>query len=204
MEKIDYTKEYKEFYHASAKAVQFVTVPPLQYLTIQGQGNPNTAQSYKDAVQALFNLAYTIKFMIKKGAEQLDYGVLPLEGLWWTENMEHFTVDNKDIWQWKAMIMQPTIVTKDHVDKAIAEVTKKKNLPALSRITFESYEEGQVAQIMHIGAYADEKPTIDKLHAAIIAHGGQLHGLHHEIYLSDPARTASDKLKTILRQPFIG
>jgi len=152
-------------------------------------------------VEALYSVSYALKFLIKKGATGVDYGVMPLEGLWWVDDMAEFSVDNKGIWKWTVMIMQPEFVTKELVDKALEEVEKKKNLPALSKIRFESYHEGQSAQIMHIGPFSAEGPTIEKLHGFIKEKGYSLRGKHHEIYLSDPRRTAPEKMKTVLRQP---
>ena len=166
---------------------------------IDGTGDPNTAKEYKDAVEALFSLSYTLKFMIKK-TKDFDYVVMPLEGLWWADDMPKFA-ENKNLWKWTAMIMQPKQVTEETVDKAIEEVKKKKKLPALSKIRFESFHEGTAAQIMYFGAFSDEGPTIQKIHDFIKKHEGILVGKHHEIYLSDPRRVTLDKLKTILRQP---
>ena len=129
-------------------------VPKMNFFMIDGTGNPNTSQQYKEAIEALFAVSYTLKFMIKKGKRPLDYGVLPLEGLWWTDNMAKFSVENKDIWKWTAMIMQPEFVTKEMFSEAIILVEKKKYPPALSKIRFESFYEGLSAQMMHIGDYS--------------------------------------------------
>ena len=129
---------------------------------------------------------------------------MPLEGLWWTDDMAQFSTENKGIWKWTAMIMQPEYVTKDLVTKAFEQVEKKKNPPALSKMRFESFHEGLSAQIMHIGPYSAEGPTIKKLHSFIKEKGYEFDGLvqkHHEIYLSDPRRTAPEKMKTVIRQP---
>ncbi|MEW9094898.1 MAG: GyrI-like domain-containing protein [Clostridiaceae bacterium] len=201
MGKIDFKKEFKELYNSSSKEIQIVNIPKLNYLMIDGTGNPNTSQEYKEAIEALFSVSYAIKFMIKKGATAVDYGVLPLEGLWWTDNMEDFSTENKDIWNWTALIMQPEFVDEDLVHKALEEVKKKKNLPSLSKIRFENIDEKLVAQIMYIGPYSEEDPTIERLHNYIDEMGYIKVGKHHEIYLSDARRAAPEKLKTILRQP---
>ena len=146
MAKIDYKKELKQFYKASAKQVELVEVPPMNFLMIDGKGDPNTSQEFKDAVEALFGLSYTLKFMVKKGEMAIDYGVMPLEGLWWVDDMSQFTIDDKSSWKWTLMIMQPELITLDMVKKASEELRRKKNPVALSEIRFESYEEGKSAQ----------------------------------------------------------
>ena len=154
----------------------------------------------KDAAEALFSLSYTLKFMVKK-TEEVDYAVMPLEGLWWVDDMSKFSVKNKDEWKWRSMIMQPEQVTEDSVAKAIEELKKKKRLPALAKIRFEGFHEGKSAQIMYIGPFSDEGPTIQNIHEFIRKKEGTLEGKHHEIYLGDPRRVAPEKMKTILRQP---
>lgn len=202
IQKIDYKKELKYLYGTTAKAgIVEVTVPPLNYLMIDGEGNPNTAQSYKEAIEALFTLAYTIKFMIKKSKTAIEYNVMPLEGLWWTNNIEEFSVERKDDWQWTMLIMQPPPVTAAIVDQAIMDVKKKKNLPALDTVRFEALEEGHAAQILHIGPFITEGPTIEKLHHHITSSGHSLRAKHHEIYLSDIRKTDPTKWRTIIRQP---
>ncbi len=199
MLKIDFKKEMKDLYRASAKAVANVSVPAMNYLMIDGNGSPNTAKSYQDAIQALYALAYGLKFKIKRGATGIDYGVMPLEGLWWVDDLRD--LENKDKWNWTMMIMQPRYVTAKLVKETLAENAQKKNLTALSLVRFESLREGKAAQILHLGSYADEKPTIDKLHEFVWGNGYKLRAKHHEIYLSDARKTAPAKLKTILRHP---
>jgi len=204
MKKIDLKKELKYLYKPSAKDVSIVDVPPMNYLMIDGKGDPNTAEEAKEAIEALYPLAYAIKFIIRKELE-IDYGVMPLEGLWWTEDMTEFSVENKDIWEWTYMIMQPEFITKDMFNRALLQVEKKKNPVALSKMRFETLHEGVSAQIMHIGPFSDEGPTIDKLHNFIWENNYKFDGLkekHHEIYLSDPRKTAPEKMKTIIRQPY--
>ena len=202
MPKLDLKKDLQHLYHPSAKAVSVVDVPPLNYLMIDGRGNPNTAPEYADAVQALYALAYSLKFKVKKSKAAVDYAVMPLEGLWWAEDMRRFSVDDKDAWLWTMMILQPDLVTPTLVAETLAEAQKKKGLPALSRLRFETYHEGPAAQVMHLGPYADEGPTVARLHAHIEASGGRLSGKHHEIYLKDPRKAAPEKLQTVVRQPF--
>lgn len=200
MDKIDLKKELKEFYWNSKKEIRIVKVPPMNFLMIDGKGDPNDSEEYMDAIQSLYSLAYTIKFSLKKESE-IDYGVMPLEGLWWTDDMREFSEDNKKIWKWTVMIMQPKFVTQKIFSKCFEDVRKKKNLQSLSKIRFEKYGEGLSAQIMYVGPYSDEGPTIMKVHDFIKEKGYELKGKHHEIYLGDPRRTKPEKLKTIIRQP---
>lgn len=201
MRKVDYKKKLKHLYTASAKQPTLVDVPTLNYLRIDGTGDPNTSSPYKNAVEALFSLAYTIKFAIKKGSAAIDYGVMPLEGLWWVDDMKQFSVERKHEWKWTLMIMQPVIVTQPLVETCRSELGRKKDLPALTRVEFAAFDEGKAAQILHIGPFTEEGPTIEKLHAFIEAQDFNLAGKHHEIYLSDTRRAAPAKWKTIIRQP---
>jgi hypothetical protein len=201
MKKIDYKKELRSLYSPSSKEISIVDVPAMNYLMIDGKGDPNTAREYTEAIEALYALSYTIKFMIKKGSVNVDYGVLPLEGLWWVPNMDEFSVNRKDDWLWTAMIMHPKIVTKEISHEGIESVRKKKNLAAIEKIRFESYTEGKCAQILYFGPYKDETLTIARLHDFIAEKGYKRTGKHHEIYLNDPRKTAPEKLKTIIRQP---
>lgn len=200
MGKIDLKKELKHLYKPSSIKINIIDVPKMNFLMLDGVGNPNIVPEFKEAVEALYSLSYALKFMIKKGTG-IDYTVMPLEGLWWTDDMTKFSIENRDIWKWAIMIMQPDYITEDLVGEALEQVKKKKTLPAFSKIRFESYHEGQAAQIMHIGLYSEEGPTVAKLHNYIKENGYVLAGKHHEIYLSDPRKTAPEKVKTILRQP---
>jgi hypothetical protein len=168
---------------------------------VDGQGDPNTSQSFQEAVEALYSLSYTLKFTLKKSPRAIDYGVMPLEGLWWADNPEVFHTADKSTWKWTAMILQPEFIAQAEVDAAFKEVRKKKNPAALDRVRFETLTEGPSAQILYVGSFADEGPTIQRIHDFIHKAGKQLRGKHHEIYLNDPRRTAPEKLKTILRQP---
>ncbi len=200
MEKVDLKKELKQLYKTSAKEVAQVTVPPLKYLMIDGRGDPNTSQEYADAVAALFSVSYTAKFAVKKGTQKTDYAVMPLEGLWWADDWSAFVAGDKARWNWTMMILQPSFVPQKTIEDAIADVRKKKNLPALHKLRLEEFSEGRCAQILHIGPYSAEGPTIAKLHEYILRHGS-LAGKHHEIYLTDIRRANPMKWKTILRQP---
>jgi hypothetical protein len=201
MQKIDLRKEWKHLYKPSPKKVEIVDVPQMNFLMIDGRGDPNTSQEFQEAVEALFGVSYTAKFMVKKGEITVDYSVMPLEGLWWMDDMAEFSIERKHEWKWTAMIMQPEYVSADLLQTAMAQVEKKKNPAALSKLRFESYHEGEAAQILHIGPFAEEGPTIAKIHQFIEDNGYALSGKHHEIYLSDFRRAAPEKLKTIIRQP---
>ena len=167
MEKIDFKKEFKHLFKPSTKQVELVDVPQMNFLMIDGRGDPNTSPEYQDAIEALYGLSYAIKFMVKKGDLGIEYGVLPLEGLWWVEDMSQFSVENKDNWEWTMMIMQPDIVTHRLVQEAVEQVKKKKNPVALQNVRFEAYSEGRAAQIMHIGPFSEEGPTVEKVHKFI-------------------------------------
>jgi hypothetical protein len=200
MEKIDLKKELKHLYQPSAKEVVQVEVPTMNYLMVDGKGDPNTSQAYSDAVEALFMVSYTVKFIVKKGTLAIDYGVMPLECLWWADDMTAFSAGDKSQWKWTAMIMQPSFVTADIIDQAAAEVKNKKNPASLSKVCFESFSEGKCAQIMHIGPFSEEGPVIEKVHQFIKSRS-QLRGKHHEIYLSDIRKADPSKWKTVIRQP---
>jgi hypothetical protein len=199
LEKVDFKKELKQLYNPSAKEVSVADVPTMNFLFVDGEGAPASPQ-YVEAVSALFSVAYALKFMVKRG-KSVDYGVMPLEGLWYVDDMTKFDANKKEEWKWTAMIMQPKYVTAEDFKVAVEQTKKKKDLPALPKVRFESFKEGPSAQIMYTGPFSDEGPTIQKIHAAIKASGHQLSGKHHEIYLNDPSKTAPEKLKTVLRQP---
>ena len=201
MEKIDYKKELKHLYKPSAKKVEVVDVPKMNFLMIDGEGDPNRSQSFQDAIDVLYPLSYALKFMIKRGEMAVDYGVLPLEGLWWADDMSTFSVENKDGWKWTLMIMQPDFVTNEMVQEAIEQIRAKKDPASLPLVRFESFEEGKAAQIMHIGPFSEEGPTVENVHSYIEESGSKRRGKHHEIYLSDIRRAAPEKWKTIIRQP---
>lgn len=197
--KIDLKKDLKQFYGGSAQ-IATVDLPPLRYLMVDGIGDPGTAPAYTEAVEALFSVSYTAKFMLKKGPRQIDYAVMPLEGLWWAEDMNAFTAADRAQWQWTMMILQPDFVDDALIASAMAEVRRKKALPGVERLRLESLHEARCAQLLHVGPFTGEGPAIARLHDFIEAHGG-LRGKHHEIYLSDIRRAAPEKWKTIIRQP---
>jgi hypothetical protein len=201
MDKVDFKKEWKNLYRPSWKEFQIVKVPDLTFLKVDGHGDPNTADEYSDALEALYAVSYRVKFLSK--ALDRDYVVPPLEGLWWAEDMDSFTsVRDKSQWDWTMMIMTPDWITHALVEQAVSDVSKKKPLPSLEKLRWESYKEGLSVQILHLGSYDDEGPVLETLHEVWMPeHGYQGNGLHHEIYLSDPRRVEPAKLKTVLRQP---
>lgn len=200
MTKIDTKKTLGPLYQASAKEITQVDVPAFNYLMVDGSGDPNSSPEYAQAVEALFSVAYTAKFMVKKGPEALDYAVMPLEGLWWADDMSAFAADDKAQWQWTMMIMQPAFVANAVILAARAEVQRKKRLPAIEKVRLEVFTEGLCAQVLHVGPFSEEGPTVERLHAFIDARTGRT-GKHHEIYLTDIRRADPQKWKTIIRHP---
>jgi hypothetical protein len=199
MRKVDLKKELKSLYAASAKEVVAVEVPAFQFLMIDGEGDPNQSPEYSDAVEALFSVSYTAKFMVKK-AGAVDYAVMRLEGLWWADDMSVFVAGDKARWKWTMMIMQPSFVAKSVIEAAVGEVRRKKGSSAVDRLRLETFAEGACAQVLHVGPFATEGPTIERVHAFIDARAAR-RGKHHEIYLSDIRRADPAKWKTIIRQP---
>jgi hypothetical protein len=197
--RIDFKKELKHLYQASAKEAVQLEVPELKFLMVDGVGDPSSSPAYAQAVEALFSVSYTAKFMLKKGPQALDYAVMPLEGLWWADDMSAFVANDRAQWRWTMMIMQPPFVANEVIDAAMTEVRQKKHLPAMDGLRLENFTEGRCAQILHIGPFTEEGPTIERLHAFIAATSGRK-GKHHEIYLSDIRRADPKKWKTILRQ----
>ncbi len=202
MDKIDFKKELQHLYNPPSRDFSVVEAPEMQFLMVDGHGDPNTEPAYQEAVEALYGVAYKLKFMSKLRLEK-DYTVPPLEGLWWAADMDTFTVNlDKSAWDWTMMIMQPEWITPEMFTQAVAEAQKSKGLPALSKMRLERYSEGLSVQIMHIGSYDAEGPTLARLHHEFIPQNGYVEsGKHHEIYLGDPRKTAPEKLKTVLRQP---
>jgi hypothetical protein len=187
----------KELYGPSSKEPSFIDVPELQFLMVDGTGNPNQPGAFQDAIQALYSLSYGAKFMLKR--EGIEFRVSPLEALWGSTG--GLNPNQKVPWRWTAMIMQPPAVTSLVLEKVRAEAMRKKPLPALSKVRLKAFRERLSAQIMHIGPYSAEAPTIAGLHAFIKKHGYRRVGKHHEIYLGDPRRSAPERLRTVVRQP---
>lgn len=197
--KLDLKRELREYYGAT-RTPALIDVPELTFLMVDGHGDPNVSVEYRDAVSALFAVSYAARFALKH-AGVLDYGVMPLEGLWWVPDMSEFTTEDKSAWDWTAMIMQPDEVTEEVLADAKAGVAAKRSLPALGRLRLERFAEGRAVQVLHVGPYSAEGPTIAALHAYIADRGLERGGKHHEIYLSDPRRSAPDRMKTVIRQP---
>jgi len=198
MAKQDLSDELTALYFPSPKAPALIKVPKMNFLMIDGQGNPNISTEYQQAIEALYGVCYTMKFTHAKGHAIRESRVMPLEGLWciaFDQNM------SPDAWQWTAMIMQPKAITRKAVEAAVGVLRRKKNPAALPKLRFEAFAEGLAVQIMYLGPYADEKPTIERLHRFAEENGYRLHGKHHEIYYGDPRRTKPERLKTVIRQP---
>lgn len=200
MTSIDLKKIHRDHYSAK-RTPTVVDVPRRPFLMIDGSGDPNTSAEYKDAVEALYPIAYGLRAAVKDATGDA-YTVMPLEGLWWIEDMAGFDPVDKSSWSWTAMICVPDVVTKPLASDVIATVTSRKNLAAGAKVRLQEFTEGPAAQILHVGPYADEAPIIAELHRFIADNGHRLSGKHHEIYLSDPRRTDPSKLRTIIRQPF--
>jgi hypothetical protein len=200
MTTVDLRRELPQLYRAAA-APALVDVPPLDYLMIDGSGDPNTAPEYAEAVQALYSVAYTVRFALRRVPDPVDAPVMPLEGLWWVPDMSTFSVEDKSRWNWTLMIVQSAHVTADVADSARHAAARKKGLPAIERVRLERFAEGRAAQILHVGPYSAEGPTVATLHRFIADSGLAPSGRHHEIYLGDPRRAAPERLRTIIRQP---
>ena len=191
---------HEDLYRGRPGHPELVDVPPATFLMIDGQGDPNTSERYASVIQALYSAAYTLKFALKKATGR-DERVAPLEGLWWGAESEGFAESSKDRWSWTMMIRLPEGVPAPVIDEALAGAAAKKPELPIGRLRVERFTEGRAAQVMHIGPYAAEQPTIAALHEFIAAQGFRLTGKHHEIYLGDPRRAAPGKLKTLIRQP---
>lgn len=197
--KIDFKKTLP-CYKAGNKPA-FIDVPAMNFIQIDGKGDPNTSKAYEDAITALYPVAYALKFMVKRGPLAVDYGVAPLEGLWWADDMNDFLEGRKQNWKWTMMIMQPEMVTEEMYEEAKAAALKKNKQSAIEQLRFARFDEGRCAQVMYTGPYSGEHDTIMALHKFIKDNSCGLGGHHHEIYMNDMRRTAPEKLKTIIRQP---
>ena len=198
-EKLDFKTTMKPFWGPPSDAFEMVEIPALPFVMIDGQGDPNTAAAYRKALEWLYSVSYGLKFHSR--AQGRDYGVAPLEGLWWAADMADFTAGNKDRWLWTMMILQPDWITGEMFDLSVGRAVEKLGARPPS-LRFERFEEGLSVQIMHLGPYSEEGPTIARLHQEYLPqHGLRENGHHHEIYLGDPRRTAPAKLRTIIRQP---
>jgi hypothetical protein len=196
----DIKRELKQYYAPKNSDWALVDVPEQRFLAVDGHGDPNTSAEYARAVEALYSVAYTIKFASKNNGR--DFVVGPLEGLWWADDPEVFITRAKDSWHWRMLISQPDWVTDGMITEAKILAQAKKGLPAIASVHRETLHEGTCAQVLHTGPYDDEGPVLARLHNTwLAANGLRMSGLHHEIYLGDPRRSAPAKLRTILRQP---
>ncbi|MDD2920759.1 MAG: GyrI-like domain-containing protein [Anaerolineales bacterium] len=212
MKTLDLKKQFKYLYQPSAKKIETVQVPNLQFAMIDGAiekgSEPGKSPMFAEATQALYGVSYTLKFMLKKRKTNvIDYPVMALEGLWWVEDGA-FDIAVKDNWFYTLMIMQPEVIVKEIFEEAREQVRKKKGeSEALNKIRLAHFEEGLCVQTMHIGPYATEPATIDRMRAFMQENGLKdnvgTNGKHHEIYLSDPRKAAPEKMKTVLRHPVI-
>ena len=203
----DFKKEYKEFYMPAAKP-SIVTVPPMNYIAVHGEGDPNAeGGAYKQAIGLLYGIAFTIK-MSKMGDHRIDgyfdYVVPPLEVFWWQDGITGIDYAHKERFQWISVIRLPDFVTREDFDWAAEEAARKKKMD-FSGAEFFRYDEGLCVQCMHIGAYDDEPTTVELMHRYIAEQGYALditdQRLHHEIYLSNARKVAPEKLKTVIRHP---
>lgn len=200
MEKADFKK--LDAYQARRGAFRVMDVPPLQYLAVDGHGDPNTSRAFREAVEALFPLAYGMKFASKKDHGR-DYVVMPLEGLWWAEDMDAFTAArDKSQWDWTLLIMTPDWLGEGDLEAAREKAASKEHSPRLGDVRLETRDEGTCVQTLHVGAFDEEAQTLARMHHEFIpGEGYTLTGIHHEIYLSDFRKVAPEKQRTILRQP---
>jgi hypothetical protein len=197
----DFRKQLKPYFSAKSEPV-LIRIPAIKYLYVEGKGDPAKGREFQQAISALYTLIYTLKFSLKRASRPREVPVMPLQALWWMAGGRKFsTRAPRSAWRWRAMLAVPGFVTPAMVEKARKEAFARKPLPTLKKLKLERWREGLCAQVLHVGPYAAEMPTIDRLHAFLKDKGYRPKGRHHEIYLSDPGRTAQRKLKTIIRQP---
>lgn len=199
---MDFNTTIKSLIKASATKPSALTVPALHYLMVDGRGDPNTSKDFQNTIQALYGTAYTLKFGRKKAGKGPDFRVPPLEGLYWFPgNRPLFDAKAKGTLQWTLMLALPDFITKKDITDAVQTVAQKHPNPLLAKLRFERFAEGKAVQVLYVGPYSAEKPTIERLTAFAKAEGLAFRGKHHEIYLSDPRRTPASRLKTVLRHP---
>ena len=199
MQTYDIKKERRDLY-APQTSFGIVEVPPLEFLAVDGHGDPNTAPAYREAVEALYATSYAVRAVARARLDRV-HTVGPLEGLWSADDLDVFRTRDKGAWAWTLMIVQPAWITADLVEEAVA-AARRKHLPARELLRFERYHEGRSVQVLHVGPYDDEGPVLERLHREFLpAHGLVPTGRHHEIYLSDPRRTEPARRRTVLRQP---
>ena len=186
--------------YRAARIPTLVDVPPLRCLMVDGAGDPETAPAYTEAVGTLYAVSYHLRFLAKSSGDE-PWKVLPLEGLWWADDPAAFVSGNRTAWRWTMLIAQPARVTGDLVDRALDAAVAKGRAPAAEHLHLDVLDEGSAFQVLHVGPYEAEGPTVAGLHRAIADQGFTLRGAHHEIYLGDPRRSAPERLRTIIRQP---
>ena len=202
--KLDLRKQYREFYLPSAKEVALVDVPEFLFLALDGVVEagvrPGEAVSFQDSMAAMYGVGYALKFMSKlRDDDPIDFAVMAVEGLWSTESGSKFDFDWREPSLYTLLMMQPDHITAEMFERATADTREKRPNPAIDRLRLERWREGLSIQIMHIGPYADEPATLDKMDAFVEENGYELHGRHHEIYIGDPNRSKPENLKTVLR-----
>lgn len=215
--RLDLRKQHRALYQPPAKAPVLVDVPELLFLSVDGRiqkgERPGDSPAFQQAVQALYGASYALKFTSKlRKVRPIDYPVMPLEGIWWVED-GHFDITKPDNWRWRAMIVQPDHITQEMLDEVVEKVRRKRPAPGLDLLRLKPFHEGLSVQVMHVGPYATEPATVDRMRAFAQEQGlaerfdlvkrrghVDVYG-HHEIYLGDPRRTAPAKLKTVLRHP---
>jgi hypothetical protein len=199
--KLDLKRAYRRLYFPPADQPVLVDVPEMAFLMIDGRGGPGEP-AFARAIEALMSVSFSVKLAVKRLEPADDYTVMPVQAQWWAARMrEDWFPEDRTQWRWTAMVAQPPAVTDQLIRKAIADAVAKRGVPAAKRLRFETFREGLAAQVMHVGPYAAERPTIEKLHAFIAEHDYPLRGKHHEIYLSDQRRCAPSRMKTVIRQP---
>lgn len=203
MDKLDFVKQDKHLYDSDTTP-ELIMVPGMLYLMYDGKGMPKDNPEFQRAFNALFGVAYSLKFLAKKGhvpRGYKDFKVAPPEGLWWMEGDESFDLNQPDKWRWTLMIRMPEFVTQRMVLNAIEELVEKKKDHSYRNVRLSRLNEGPSVQVLHVGPYETEQDSIAKLHDLVHALGYRLDGKHHEIYFGDPRRTKPERLKTILRHP---
>lgn len=200
MDKVDLKAERRDLYAPPRGRFTEVVVPRMTFLAVDGHGDPNTSEDYRDAVQALFSVSYAAKSLSRRELGR-DHVVLPLEGLWSADDWTAFERRAKQDWSWTMLVRQPDWLDADLLDRA-RDGVRAKGLPALDLLRRRTLEEGRCVQTLHVGSYDDEAPLLRRLHTEHLPeHGLVPTGAHHEIYLNDPRRTLPARLRTVLRQP---
>lgn len=200
-EAINFKQTFKAYYSPKAGKPEIITPPKMQFLMIDGQGNPNDSVVFQNAIQVLYAVAYGLKFSRKKAGLTPDFSVGTLEGLWWVKEGKEFAIGAKHDWVWTLMIWMPDFITKQDITQQLAVVKAKKPDLAFDTLRLESFNEGTCVQIMHVGPYSEEEASVTLMDNYAQEHGYRQSGKHHEIYMGDPRRAAPDKLKTIIRHP---